>query len=104
MKIKEIHPQAAIENLAEGAIMVDVREADEVNELAYAVDNLLHIPLSQFETRYKEISQDKNVIMACRSGARSQNATAFLMSNGYSNVFNLTGGIIAWSAEGYPVK
>lgn len=104
MNIKEINPKIAQENLKEGAIMVDVREADEVNELAYDVDDLLHIPLSEFEKRFKEIPQDKNIIMACRSGARSQNASTFLMSHGYSAIFNLRGGIIEWTAEGFPTK
>lgn len=103
MEVKEICPTTANGWLSEGAIMVDVREKDEVEELAYDVKGLLHIPLSELEERFSEIPKDKNIIMACRSGARSMRATGFLMNHGYENVSNMQSGILGWSEKGFPV-
>ena len=104
MSVKEISNELALQYLEDGALMVDVREPNEVAELAYDVSNILYIPLSEFEARYTEIPADADVIMACRSGARSQRATEFLFHNGYSKAVNLLGGIIGWSAKGLPTK
>jgi rhodanese-related sulfurtransferase len=103
MEVKEICPTTANSWLAEGAIMVDVRENDEVEELAYDVKGLIHIPLSELEERFNEVPKDKNIIMACRSGARSMRATGFLMNQGYKTVSNMQSGIIGWSEKGFPV-
>jgi adenylyltransferase/sulfurtransferase len=74
--------------------LIDVREPYEYEE-ANLGGHL--IPLGEIPTRYAEISKDKQVIMQCRSGARSANAAMFLEQNhGYSNLFNLEGGILAW--------
>jgi len=104
MEVKEIFPTTAREWLAEGAVMVDVRESNEVEELAYDVENLMLIPLSELEERFAEIPTDKNVIMACRSGARSFRATGFLMSNGHPSVVNMKSGILGWVERGFPTK
>ena len=57
--VKEICPTTTQTWVKEGALLVDVRENDEVAELAYDVPNLLHIPLTQFEERFQEIPKDK---------------------------------------------
>jgi len=102
--VTEICPtktQALIKN---GALLVDVREEDEVVELAYDVPNMLHIPLTQFEERFTEIPKDKPVVIVCRSGARSLRATGFLVYHGYDNVVNMKHGIIRWTQKGFPTK
>ena len=77
--------------------LIDVRE---IHEYENANINGKLIPLGEIPTRYAEIAQDKKVIMQCRSGARSANAIAFLEQNyGYTNLFNLEGGIMAWARE-----
>lgn len=100
--VKEICPtktQALIKN---GALLVDVRENAEVEQLAYDVPNIMYIPLSQFEERFTEIPRDKTVVMVCRSGARSLRATGFLMHQGYDNVVNMKHGMIRWAQKGFP--
>ncbi len=77
--------------------LIDVREEHE-----YEVANIngLLIPLGEIPSRYSEISKEKKVIVQCRSGARSANAIGYLEQNfGYSNLYNLEGGIIAWARE-----
>ncbi len=74
--------------------LIDVRESHEYEE-ANIGGHL--IPLGEIQTRYTEISKEKQVIMQCRSGARSAGAIQFLEQNyGYENLYNLEGGILAW--------
>lgn len=74
--------------------LVDVRESFEFEEVNLGGQL---IPLGEIPLRYAEISKDKQVIMQCRSGARSANAVSYLEQNyGYTNLYNLEGGILAW--------
>lgn len=74
--------------------LIDVREPHEYED-ANLGGHL--IPLGEIPAHYEEISKDKQVIMQCRSGARSANAIQFLEQNfGYTNLYNLEGGILAW--------
>jgi rhodanese-related sulfurtransferase len=74
--------------------LIDVREPHEYEDVNLG-GHL--IPLGEIPSRYKEISKDKQVIMQCRSGARSANAIQFLEQNfDYANLYNLEGGILAW--------
>ena len=77
--------------------LIDVREPYE-----YEIANLQGelIPLGQVEAQRDKIADDKQVIIHCRSGARSGNAVALLESKyGYDNLYNLKGGILAWSDQ-----
>ena len=77
--------------------LIDVRESFE-NDIC-TLHGIL-IPMGEIPSRVNEISKDKKVIIHCRSGARSANAIAFLEQNiGFNNLYNLTGGIIAWAKE-----
>lgn len=102
--MKEINAADALAKVKnEEAIMVDVREDYEVEELSYDVPNLLHIPLGDLPTRKDELPKDKALIMACRSGVRSGNATQFLSNEGFE-VENLKGGIMNWQNNDMPTK
>jgi rhodanese-related sulfurtransferase len=77
--------------------IIDVREPFE-----YEMSNINgeNIPLSGVLIEADKISKDKPVIMQCRSGARSASALMQLEQNlGYTNLYNLKGGILAWAAE-----
>jgi rhodanese-related sulfurtransferase len=102
--VKEICPTTTQAKVKEGALLVDVREKDEVAQLAYDVPNIVNIPLSEFEERFTEIPQDKEVVMVCRSGGRSLRAAGFLVNHGYENVVNMQHGIIRWTQKGFPTK
>lgn len=101
---REICPTTTQQWVANGALLVDVRESDEVAEAAYDVPSLLHIPLSEFETRFAEVPRDRDVVMVCRGGGRSLKATYFLMNHGYENVVNVSHGILRWQEKGFPMK
>ncbi len=76
--------------------LIDVREPFE-----YEVSNLngLNIPLSGILIEADKVSKDKPVIIQCRSGKRSAQAVMLLEQQGYTNLANLQGGILAWKAE-----
>lgn len=71
----------------QGALVVDVRTRSEWIE-GHAEDSL-HLPLHELPQRLEELPRDRVLLMVCRSGARSEQATAFLLSMGYERVFNL---------------
>ena len=87
------------ERLANGEkpFILDVREDWEYQE-----QNIggLNIPLGTLPDKLDELEDHKNdeVIVHCRSGARSASAKAFLQQQGFTNVRNLTGGILAYNA------
>jgi rhodanese-related sulfurtransferase len=83
----------------EGAVLVDVREPDEW--VAGHIEGALHVPLGELSARLAELPEG-DVVVVCRSGARSARATAFLIGNGLPAV-NLEGGMQAWAAAGRPM-
>ena len=85
------------------ALVLDVREMNEYSQ--GHILNSVHIPLSNLKTRMSEIEKhkDKKVIVACRSGHRSSHACANLKKNGFEQVFNLRGGVMAWENANLPL-
>ena len=98
--MNEISPRQAQDRLQQGAVLVDVREAHEYEEVHAQGASLM--PLSEFESSYNALDKDTEIILVCRSGARSEKAGQFLLDNGYRNVTNLTGGTLAWVQDGLP--
>lgn len=76
--------------------LIDVREE---HELEICEIGGTHIAMGEVMDNLDKISKDKQVIIHCRSGARSGAICQALEANGFSNVYNLKGGIIAWSTE-----
>lgn len=83
-------------------LILDVREQSEYD--AGHIPGVTLIPLNDVPNRLNEIPKDKPVIVTCRSGNRSGQATDFLRQQGYTNVHNMTGGINAWQQAGYKVE
>lgn len=85
------------------AVVIDVRESNEYSE--GHIINSIHIPLSSLKTRLNNIEKHKSqkVIIACRSGHRSSQACATLKKEGFEQVFNLSGGVMAWESAGLPL-
>ena len=102
--VKEICPTTTQDWIMRGALLVDVREVEEVNELAYDVPNIINIPLSEFEDRYQEVPIDQEVVMVCRRGIRSLRAAGFLINHGYNpeKVVNMAYGVVCWAKRGFP--
>lgn len=78
-------------------LLIDVREPNEVKQ-GY-IPGAMNIPLSQIAKKAHEIPKDKNIYLYCRSGMRSQQAARVLNKQGFSNVAQLQGGIMAWRGQ-----
>lgn len=78
--------------------VIDVREVWEFEE--FNIGGKL-IPLATLPGSLNELApmKDQEIIVHCRSGARSANAKAYLSSEGFSKVRNLLGGVLAWQSE-----
>lgn len=100
---REVCPTTSHRMMTEGALIIDVREPDEVAQVGYAGGDVINIPLSQIEERWAEVPRDREVIFACAVGERSLKATYFLMFKGYDNVMNMQIGIGRWVARGFPI-
>lgn len=75
--------------------LLDVREPFE-RDICKLTDDK-NIPLKDLQTRFSELNKDQEIVIYCRSGGRSQQACMFLEQQGFKNVINLTGGVLAWS-------
>jgi len=98
--IKEITPQEFLERRAGGADMtlLDVRE-DWETALAPVPADLKHIPMGQVADRLGELDPQRETVVICRSGGRSLQVARFLAGQGFASVYNLAGGILAWSRD-----
>ena len=100
---REVCPTTTRRLLAEGALLVDLRERSEIERLALDVPGTVVMPLSEFEQRFAELPRDRQLVMVCQTGARSLKATYFLMYQGYEQVANMEGGIFKWASKGFPI-
>ncbi len=82
-------------------LLVDVRNRDEFARVR--VEGAVLIPLPEFVQRFAELPADRPLLLFCNSGHRSTSATAFLLQNGFEEVANVGGGIVAWYQAGLPV-
>ena len=81
--------------------MVDVREADEL-ETDGRIAGALHVPLGTLSERAADLAGEQLVIV-CRSGARSALAADALRASGFE-AYNVDGGILRWERDGLPVE
>ena len=93
-------PQEFLTRRAAGDPMtlLDVREEWELG-LAPVPSALVHIPMARLAERLHELDPHQHTVVICRSGGRSLQAAGFLAAQGFTSVFNLTGGILAWSRD-----
>jgi rhodanese-related sulfurtransferase len=100
LTVKTLTPQEFLARRDTGAAMtlVDVRE-DWETQLAPVPATLVHIPMGQITARLKELDPQGETVVICRSGGRSMQVAEFLSSQGFASVYNLTGGILAWSRD-----
>ncbi len=101
--IWEIEPPELEESLSRVQI-VDVREQQEYEGALGHIPNALLIPLDSLLDRSVELNRDKPVVTVCRSGARSAQAVMHLQKAGFTQVANLSGGMLRWRDGGYPVE
>ena len=86
----------------EDVFLLDVREQHEYD--AGHIPNITLIPMGDIPARIAELPTDKEIIVTCRSGNRSGQITNYLREQGFTNVHNMEGGILAWEAAGFEVE
>jgi len=95
-----VSAEEAHELVEEGALLLDVREADEW-EAGHAPE-ASWIPMGDLNARVAELPRAGRIVAICRTGSRSHAVTAALVGAGYDAV-NVDGGMRAWAAEDYDV-
>ncbi len=83
-----------------GAFILDVRQPEEWNE--YHIPGATLIPLGELASRLNEIPRDREIVVVCRSGNRSQQGRDLLQQAGFAPVTSMAGGLSEWRAAGYP--
>ncbi len=81
--------------------VLDVRQHPEI--AAGTVPGAVAVPLHTLPLKLNELSRDEKLVVICRSGARSAQACMFLAQQGFDNVYNLRGGMIAWAQNGLQI-
>ena len=92
--VKSINWDEAIKMYKDGAIYVDVRGPHELRD-GFA-PHAINIPLPELRERMAELPKDKDLLVYCRSGRRSEAAVVVLMNSGYDRVYNVLGGFLAY--------
>jgi rhodanese-related sulfurtransferase len=96
----DVDPETVAELYDTGDItIIDVREDWEFAE--GHIPGATLIPLGTLEDQADQIPTDEPVVLVCRSGNRSGQAYRYLTQNGFSNVSNMVGGMLAWERGGY---
>jgi rhodanese-related sulfurtransferase len=84
----------------QGAFILDVREPAEWNE--FHIPGATLIPLGELDARAGEVPKDRQVVVICRSGNRSQRGRDILLGAGFTSVTSVSGGMNEWRAAGLP--
>ena len=92
---------AATPDPATRPLIVDVRELDEFAQERIA--GVVLMPISQFVARHQELPKDRPLLLLCAAGSRSTSATMYLLQGGWTDVRNITGGMIGWRSAGLPI-
>jgi rhodanese-related sulfurtransferase len=97
MKEKSVSELKAMIDGGDDFQLIDVREPHE-----YEICNIskaVLIPMNEVPDHLSEISKTKPVVVQCKAGGRSARIVQYLESQGYDNLYNLHGGILAWADE-----
>lgn len=92
----------ALRTSKEKPFILDVRSAQEFTQDGHIAGATL-ITLSDLPNKLKQVPTDRLVVCVCRSGARSSAACGVLKQAGYTNIRNLSGGMMGWQAAKMPV-
>jgi rhodanese-related sulfurtransferase len=96
----EVTPQGAADKIAEGAVLVDVREQYEVD--AGYIEGSRHVELERLASSADSFDKDTPIVFQCRGGVRSLMAAQAFRRAGFE-AYSMSGGIQQWSDEGRPL-
>ncbi|MCH6234276.1 rhodanese-like domain-containing protein [Cognataquiflexum rubidum] len=103
-KVEEVDAVTFKNLLASGnGIVLDVRTPEEVAQGIIPDAYVIDIYQSGFEEKLQSLPKDKEVYVYCAVGGRSRQAADVLLNNGFTKVYNLSGGIVDWRRNGFEV-
>jgi molybdopterin/thiamine biosynthesis adenylyltransferase/rhodanese-related sulfurtransferase len=100
--VPEVDPRESLRLREQGAVLIDVREQDEVDQ--GTIPGAIHIPRGFLEMRIEEAVRDHSapVVVYCAGGVRSLFGAESMMQLGYENVASMSGGFNGWKSAGLP--
>ncbi|MDD4914780.1 MAG: rhodanese-like domain-containing protein [Methylococcales bacterium] len=104
-KYESVSPLIAVTKMnSEDALIIDVREGHEF--LKSHIEEAVNIPLGKLEEKLPSLEKHKNhpVLVVCQTGARSVNGCKTLTKAGFTQVYNLLGGMQSWEDNKLPIK
>jgi rhodanese-related sulfurtransferase len=101
LHVRDLVPFVQARPAGARALLLDVREPWEVAlaPLQVAGAQALHVPLGRLPAKLDDLSRTQPIVCICHHGVRSRQAVAFLVHAGFESVYNLAGGVDAWSME-----
>lgn len=104
MQIKEIDSSELKRRMdaGENITLLDIRSEAEV--VQGKLPDSEHLPMHLIPLKMQDLPKEGEVVLYCRSGARSYHACAYLVQQGVQNVLNLRGGIIDWARNGFEIS
>ena len=110
-RLVSLSPQEVLSDLADGAVLVDIREEDELRVVGWIPDSvwaprgMLEFWADPADPRHRvEFDPLRRLILYCSTGERSALAASALRALGYRDICRLSGGIEAWKRQGLPVE
>lgn len=97
LKYSPTQLQDILQSAEKHPVLIDVRELWEYETCH--LEGSVHIPMGEIVARIDEIPQDQDTVIICHHGIRSAQVVRYLMSQGYENVINLTGGVDGWARD-----
>ncbi|MFQ5509383.1 MAG: rhodanese-like domain-containing protein [Leptospirillia bacterium] len=76
-------------------VLLDVREPEERGFCA--IEGSMHIPMASIPHHMQKLDAEREIVVVCHHGARSLQVANYLRANGFDKVYNMSGGIDAWS-------
>lgn len=92
---KQLHER--LQQPSEPPFLLDVREPWEFN--ICAIENSELIPMGQIASAIDRLDSERETVVICHHGIRSRSVAMYLERNGFTNLYNLTGGVESWSRE-----
>jgi phage shock protein E len=100
--VPHISVAEAYQKYQQGAFFVDVRSQEEFDQAHIANSTL--IPLDELQNRLNELPKDKDIVVVCLSGHRSEEGVTIMKNAGFSRARCMTGGLAAWKLASYPLE
>jgi len=105
--IELVSPAKAAEVIAEnldGLVVLDIRTAEEFNEARLADAIMVDYYAADFADQLDRLDKNVPYVLYCRTGTRTADAAALMEELGFSEVYEIDGGIVNWYEQGYPVE